>query len=359
MSVVYFIRFEYLGRWKIGFSSNCAESRTQTATFTPCKFWIEAEINGDQALEQSIHRRFSRQRVRLPGRSEIFETSPELERFVAYAKAFGTVVGFDEYKKGDLRIAARALLSPEIPEAKPSSGVTVQQLRKEARAFALGTLGGRIVAAWQRANDALEVDSLDTNYFIHVSGGESRFYVDRAFWGKPSARQVPAGTDECGRLVYRREYFLAPCGEQVKGYEQGLLFLSGQETAEQCAIAWVFLAAKGLLSGRSRDYPGLYEIECLELIREVAEKHVNIDRSDLHHACTRFFPEQVERFLVDDERRIQPTSLEAFTSFVAVMRAKLLGRAHPVIVYYDGAYQESHDGPVLDGRHRNRSVEAA
>lgn len=276
---VYFVRFEDRGRWKIGYTDGTAAQRATGLTFTPCQFWIEAEIEGSQGLEQQIHRRFARQRVDLPGRKEIFETSPELERFVAYAKAFGTIDGFDEYSKGDLSVARRtwAKRSRRVAAIADNARSMVGQVDPSIEAFRAGEapwfvahLEKTIWDAWGRAGHELGltfIDSLPVKYDL---------------WPHPSGHQAgPFWADTSASPGYQVGSRITP--------RLAIDWLRSAAGWKQFSIAWVGLAA--FEAHRSMEWRERCGVESLEHMAELAA--MRLGRFPVfHHSSPQVFPER-------------------------------------------------------------------
>jgi len=272
--VIYFVRFEHRGRWKIGYTEHDAASRTTGLTFTPCEFWVEAEIPGPPELEAEIHRRFASQRVPLPGRKEIFETSQELENFVAYAREFGTVDGFDAATRGDFApLAARVHDGSvcwdriDLPtELAQQARAAVTDFASPAAAPLRASLLSRIEAAWSRAEEAFGYEPLRELRLQHGM----REYVTQA----PDVQWAP------GLGVYEIP---------SRGAEETLRYLleAPRRHPSGFALAWVAVAAEEQERGAERR--NRHHVEYLPELPEVARQILGRFPA-YHHASSQLFP---------------------------------------------------------------------
>lgn len=288
---VYFVRFEDRGRWKIGYTAGPPDIRLRGAlTFTPCKIWLEAELDGNERTETEIHRRFASLRVDLDGRNEIFETSTELEEFVAFIAEHGTAVGFDTARTSDpVRHRLNALRGRLSNATRQSAKERNRRLKrqwvadqKEWQAVLRG-IEQDVTHTWSRIGRAYALPPFEALPRDHVYSS-----AEGAYW-----RTISGGGED-------------GCSERA-GVRMGLRFLLRARDEASLALSWTALVVQEALWSHRRDGgPGHAK---LEAIQDLAGTRLG-SFPDFHHSCSQVLPAPVP---VDMHREDETESICGIT----------------------------------------------
>lgn len=325
---VYFVRFEHKGRWKIGYTEHTAETRTSGLTFTPCEYEIVAQIPGEVELEQAIHRRFAAQRVPLPGRKEIFESSPELERFVAYAKAFNSVDGFDEAQGGDFSVVAKIVIDagqpvPRAPEdlllLQAKASPSVHEFRERGTPQFRKALKDRVMRAWKHAENALGLQPISEIPVGVIGPVRDHEAVTETWWPRSEV------TDFETCFYWRTK--------PLSGVTDGLRYLLTVRGEEKLALAWCALVA--LEVTRARERRDRQHVEYIEYLPVLAEHEV-APLPKFHHKSEQFLPGFSAVLIAEDSG--WPVQLETFVLLCRAHMATSLSEHAVLVAYAHGSY---------------------